>query len=60
MSVKHPIICEVMCQSDEWILCTWSKRTLENGEVIRMPNEDMAPLLEREEFYSNMIVKPVS
>lgn len=60
MSVKHPIVCEVMCQSDEWILCTWSKRTLDSGEVIRMPNEDMAPLLEREEFYSNMIVKPVS
>ena len=60
MSVKHPIVCEVMCKSDEWILCTWSKRTLDNGEVIRMPNEDMVPLLEREEFYSNMIVKPVS
>ena len=60
MSVEHPIVCEVMCQSDEWILCTWSRRTLEDGTVIRMPNEDMAPLLDREEFYSNMIVKPVS
>ena len=60
MSVNHPIVCEVMCQPDEWILCTWSKRTLEDGTIIRMPNEDMIPLLDREEFYSNMIVKPVS
>ena len=60
MSVAHPIICEVMCQPDEWILCTWSQRTLEDGTIIRMPNEDMAPLLDREEFYGNMIVKPVS
>lgn len=60
MRVTHPIICEVMCRPDEWILCTWSRRTLENGDVIRMPNEDMVPLLDREEFYNNMIVKPVS
>lgn len=60
--MKHnkPVVCEVKCKYEEWILCTWSKRTLENGEVIRMPNEDMAPLLERREFYSNMIVPPVS
>ena len=60
LSADHPVICEVMCQSEEWILCTWSKRTTETGEVIRMPNEDMAPLLDREEFYRNMIVMPVS
>ena len=60
MSAAGPVVCEVMCRSEEWILCTWSKRTLESGEVIRMPNEDMAPLLDREEFYGNMIVKPVS
>lgn len=60
LNAKMPIICEVMCQYEEWILCTWSKRKLDNGEVIRMPIEDMVPLLGREEFYENMIVKPVS
>ncbi len=56
----EPVICEVMCKYDEWILCTWSKQTLPDGKVIPMPNEDMVPLLDREDFYKEMIVKPVS
>ena len=60
LNAKEPIVCEVMCQYEEWILCTWSKRTLDNGDVIRMPIEDMVPLLTREEFYENMIIEPVS
>ena len=57
---NHPVICEVMCKYDEWILCTWSKKTLEDGTVIKMPCEDMVPFMDRETFYKNMIVKPVS
>ncbi len=60
MICDKPVICEVMCRYEEWILCTWSKRTMEDGTIIRMPNEDMVPLLDRDEFYANMIVKPVS
>ena len=60
LNTDYPVVCEIMCKYEEWILCTWSKRTLEDGKIIKMPNEDMIPMLDRKEFYENMIVKPVS
>ncbi len=60
VDATEPVICEVMCKYEEWILCTWSKQTFPDGHTIPMPIEDMVPLLPRDEFYNEMIVKPVS
>ena len=35
------------------------KCSKKNGILVSKPLEDMYPFLEREEFFNNMIVKPV-
>jgi acetolactate synthase-1/2/3 large subunit len=54
-----PVICEVICERDQLIIPNVSSKQLENGELVSSPIEDMYPFLSREEFLSNMIVKPV-
>lgn len=60
MEAGHPIVCEVMCRYEEMIMQAWGANRDESGRMIRLPLEDLAPLLPREEFYANMIVRPVS
>lgn len=52
------LICEVMCKTEQQYFHT-SFRKNDNGKLVRPPIEDMSPFMERKQFFSEMIVKPV-
>jgi len=54
-----PAICEIMTPRDQLIIPTVSSAKKENGTMVSRPLEDMYPFLDREEFLSNMIIKPL-
>lgn len=53
------VICEVMCLRDQEIMPIVSSYRKADGAMVSKPMEDMYPFLSREEFLSNMIIKPV-
>ena len=55
-----PVLCEVMCNENQEVFPTISSMKKEDGSIIGRPLEDMHPLLPRETFYSEMIIKPIS
>lgn len=59
LAYDEPVVCEVMSIRDQSIAPTVSSKQNKEGKMISMPIEDMAPFLNREEFLSNMIVKPI-
>jgi len=60
MSSKGPFILEVICPQNQEIIPSASSKKLTDGRMISKPLEDMYPFLDREEFFSNMIVKPIN
>jgi acetolactate synthase-1/2/3 large subunit len=58
LDMEGAVICEVMCISDQEIVPTVSSKKLDDGRMVSKPLEDMYPFLDREEFMSNMLVKP--
>ena len=59
-SFHGPAILEVICPPEQEIIPTASSKTLDDGSMVSTPLEDMYPFLDKEEFDSNMIVKPIS
>ncbi len=59
LSYEGPVICEVLSLPDQLIIPTNSSALKQDGMMISKPLEDMFPFLDREEFLSNMLVKPV-
>jgi acetolactate synthase-1/2/3 large subunit len=53
------VVCEVICIRDQQIVPTVSSVQKEDGTLVSKPLEDMYPFLEREEFYKEMIIKPL-
>jgi acetolactate synthase-1/2/3 large subunit len=53
------VVCEVVCIRDQQIVPTVSSVQKEDGTLVSKPLEDMYPFLEREEFYKEMIIKPL-
>lgn len=60
MNYPKAVICEVMCIRDQEIIPTVASTRKEDGTMVSKPLEDMYPFLNREEFLSNMIVKPIN
>lgn len=54
-----PAIIEVMTDPFEVLGPKASSKKLDDGRIVSLPLEDMSPLLSREEFLSNMLIKPV-
>jgi acetolactate synthase-1/2/3 large subunit len=54
-----PIVCEVLCEKWQEVVPTLMGKKNEDGTITAKPLEDMYPFLSREEFYDNMIVKPL-
>lgn len=54
-----PVICEIMAQVDQMIIPTMASEKKDDGTVVAKPMEDMYPFLDRKEFKSIMIVKPL-
>ena len=59
ISLNQPTICEVICNPKQVITPTVSSYTKQDGTIVSKPLEDMFPFLPREEFLSNMIIKPI-
>jgi acetolactate synthase-1/2/3 large subunit len=59
ISVSGPVLCEVICLRDQEIVPSVASQKKADGTMVSKPLEDMYPFLEREEFYSEMIVKPL-
>lgn len=59
LSYNEPVICEVMCIRDQPVVTVKSIK-LPDGRMASKPLEDMYPFMDRKEFYSNMIVKPIN
>jgi acetolactate synthase-1/2/3 large subunit len=55
---KGPVVCDVMTPEWQLLIPRVSSEKLADGTLVSRPYEDMFPFLPREEFLSNMIVKP--
>ena len=60
LEMDGPVICEVMIALNEERIPRASSYIKPDGSMASKPLEDLFPFLPREEFLSNMIVKPVS
>lgn len=54
-----PVILEIFCPPMQEIIPTVSSLKLSNGMMVSKPLEDMYPFLSREEFFNEMIIKPL-
>jgi len=60
LETPGPIICDVMLDPDQPIMPRSASAVRPDGSMISKPLEDLTPLLDREEFYANMIIPPLS
>jgi acetolactate synthase-1/2/3 large subunit len=58
MDHDGPVICDVMTPEWQLIIPRTSSEKLPDGTLVARPYEDMFPFLDRQEFLSEMIVKP--
>lgn len=59
LDFNGPVICEVMLDAAEKTMPKLASYVKPDGTMVSKPLEDLWPFLDREEFLSNMIVKPV-
>ncbi|WP_291940107.1 thiamine pyrophosphate-binding protein [Campylobacter sp.] len=59
LSKPGAVVCEIMLSPTEKMEPKLSSEIKPDGKMISKPLEDMFPFLPREEFYKNMIVRPV-
>ncbi len=59
LSCEGSVFCEVILPPNEVIGPKVASMKLQDGTMISKPLEDLAPFLPRDEFYKNMIVKPL-
>lgn len=60
LSVKGPAICEIFVSTEQLFEPKSATKRLEDGTLVSPPLEDLGPFLDRDEFYENMIIKPIS
>jgi acetolactate synthase-1/2/3 large subunit len=53
------VLCEVFTDPNQKIIPSVTSTITEDGQMISMPLEDMAPFLERGEFFREMIIEPM-
>lgn len=59
LNTEGPVICDVMVDPDVPTAPRMSSEALPDGRMVSKPMEDLWPFLDREEFASNMIIKPI-
>lgn len=57
---EGPVFCELNMRKDQPLWPKASSKKLDDGTLISKPLEDMYPFLERDEFLSNMFIKPLN
>ncbi|HEY4484387.1 MAG TPA: thiamine pyrophosphate-binding protein [Candidatus Paceibacterota bacterium] len=60
LSAKGPFICNVKLNEAQKLIPKLIAIRTQDGKYISKPIEDMTPLLPRDEFLSNMIIRPLS
>ncbi len=60
LAVKGPVICEIFVSTEQNFEPKSATRKLPDGTLESPPLEDLGPFLDREEFYANMIIEPIS
>ena len=58
LETSGPVLCEVFVSRDQEINPTQGFKKMSDGTFKALPLEDMAPLLDREEFDGNMLIEP--
>ncbi len=59
LEADGPVICELVVSPDEATAPRVSSVLRADGLLVTKPMEDMSPLLDREEFFANMIIPPL-
>ncbi len=59
LEMPGPVVCEVMVAPDQGIGPRVSSAIRADGSMISKPLEDLWPFLDRQEFFSNMIISPL-
>lgn len=59
LALQEPSIIEIMCIADQEIVPSAASTRKDDGTMVSKPLEDMYPFLSREEFFEEMIVKPL-
>jgi len=59
LNYNGPIVCEVICEKWQEVVPTLMGKKNDDGTITAKPLEDMYPFLSREEFYDNMLIKPL-
>lgn len=54
-----PVICEVMCPTDQELVPAVTAMKRADGSMVSKPLEDMYPYLDRDEFRANMRIAPL-
>jgi acetolactate synthase-1/2/3 large subunit len=60
LEMPGPVLCDVRVVPDEARAPRMTSLQLPDGSFVSKPLEDMWPLLDRDEFASNMLVDPVT
>jgi len=60
LAKQGPLFCEIYTDTQQVWEPKSSAKRLPDGTIVSPPLEDLAPFLPREEFLSNMIIKPLS
>lgn len=59
LSHKGPSLVEVICPKNEPVVPAAASVRREDGTMVSRPLEDMMPLLDRDEYRDNLLIKPV-
>lgn len=60
LKAEGPVICEIFVSTEQNFEPKSATKRLEDGTLVSPPLEDLGPFLDRDEFYSNMYIKPIS
>ena len=59
LAMEGPVVCEVICVPDEARIPSLGAVQRADGSMVSKPLEDLSPLLDREEFRSNMLIPTI-
>ncbi len=57
---EGPVFCQIFVSTKQNFEPKSATKRLEDGTLVSPPLEDLAPFLDRDEFYENMLIPPVS
>ncbi len=59
LAANGPVVCDVLLDPAQRFEPRTSSRRLADGRMVSAPLEDMFPFLERDEFFSNLLIPPM-